>query len=89
VAAGVQRRVTEEGPRRADARLLCKTAEKGNEHSHRRTLKGTATQDGGRRTHLPTSIADFLNTICSDPSASERELRITGALKRNNEVQRN
>ena len=47
VATGIQRRATEEGPRRADARRLCQDADKGNEYSHRRTLKPTATQDGG------------------------------------------
>ena len=47
LAPGIQRGATEEGPRRADARRLRKTADKGNEYSHRRTLKPTATQDGG------------------------------------------
>ncbi len=47
VATGRQRGATEEGTRRADARRLCQTADEGNGYSHRRTLKRTATQDGG------------------------------------------
>ncbi len=50
VATGIQRGATEEGTRRADARRLRQTADEGNGYSHRRTLKPTATQDGGTST---------------------------------------
>jgi len=43
----IQRRATEAGPRRADARGLGQTADDEREYSHRRTLIPGATQDGG------------------------------------------
>jgi len=43
------------GPGGLTPRCLCQTADDGNEYSHRRTLKGTATQTGGTSAYFAFS----------------------------------
>src|SRR5688572_18522782 len=67
LATGIQRGATEEGTRRADARRLCQAADQRNGYSHRRTLKPTATQDGGTSL-APNALSDRAALDVTRPS---------------------